>query len=307
MCLGVALLLGSCRPVGQAQAAQGHQPVPCLEATWAVIEPPPQAVVPASSGVVDLVCSLLPAARVAALPSQTLRYSGLRDDASPHLARPTFSVYESERILVHEPDLVLADTWQSADTTERLRESGLCVLVMSEAVNWPAIREQIVQLARVLGVRAEGEALVSAYDQRVEALQDQLGEAPRLGAICYSNGGAGGWLAGAGTTNDEALRLAGLTNLAAETGRRGHVPVSFEELLVMDPYLIVVGGEVGDQQQSGTARLLLENEALSGLQAVRAGRVLVIDSWLYTTTSHHIIDAAEEIARLAQPYRDLAR
>jgi iron complex transport system substrate-binding protein len=270
---------------------------------WPILDPAPQAVIPASAGVVDMVCALLPPERVAALPSQALRYSSMRDARSPHLARPTFTVYESERILVHEPDLVMADTWQSADTTQRLREADVSVLVLPEATDWASIRQLILDVATVLGAEPEGARLVGAYDRRVSELQRATEGRERPTAICYSNGGAGGWIAGAGTTNDEALGLAGLRNLAAEGGRRGHVAVSFEELLLLDPDLIVVGGQAAAQEPGGTAALLLSTPALADLRAVRDGRILVIESWLYTTTSQYVVDAAEEIARLAEPYR----
>ena len=268
---------------------------------------PPVRVVPVSAGAVDLICSLLPPERVAALPAQALRYSGLREGTSPHLALPTFTVYESERILVFGPDLVVAQTTQSADTTARLRAAGVPVLLLPDANTWPAVREQLLMVARLVDAEPEAQRLVGRYDQRLVELRTSLEGQPRPTALCYSNGGAGGWVAGADTTNDEVLQLAGLRDLAAEAGRRGHSMITYEELLVLDPDLIVVGGQADAQQAGGTAALLQTAAPLAGLRAVREGRILVLDSWLYTATSQHLVDAAVELARLAEPFRDLAR
>ena len=269
-----------------------------------VPNPRAQAVLPASAGAVDLVARLLPPERVCAMPAQALRYSGLRDASNPHLALPTFAVYESERVLDHKPDLVLAHGWQKLDTTSRLREAGIPVVVLHDAVDWQEIRAQILEVGRLLDVEPEAELLVAGYDRRLTSLNTELTGQRRPTALCYTNGGAGGWVAGAGTTNDTALELAGLRNLAAESGRRGHVSITFEELLLLDPEIIVVGGEADAQQPGGTAELLRTAPALAELRAVREGGVLVLDSWLYTTTSHHVVDAAVEMARLAAPLRD---
>jgi len=87
----------------------------------------PERVVPGAAGSADVVCALLPPGRVAALPGQALRYSGVRDPESPYLALPQFHVYEAEPILSHRPDLVLAHPWQVGETTLRLQEAGVCV------------------------------------------------------------------------------------------------------------------------------------------------------------------------------------
>src|SRR5262245_43928829 len=51
---------------------------------------PPRRIVPASSGLADLVCALAVPERIAALPSQVRDYSGLREPGNPYLARPQF-------------------------------------------------------------------------------------------------------------------------------------------------------------------------------------------------------------------------
>ena len=158
-------------------------------------------------------------------------------------------------------------------------------------------RDQILTVGRLLGAELSAEALLARYDARVVTLAEAGRELSAIHALCYSNGGYGGMVAGAGTTNDELLRLAGLTNLAAEQGRSGHAEMGFEELLLLDPDVFVVSGG-GDGALGGTARLLTTEPALAGLTAVREGRILVLESWLYTTLSQHLVDAAERLQEL---------
>lgn len=259
-----------------------------------------RAIVPAAAGAVDIVCALVSPERVAALPRQALKYSGLRNADSPYLKRTRFEVYTAEPILAAGPDLVLAHSWQRGDTTARLTEAGVPVVILPDPRSWDEVVSQVRLVGRLVGAEAAAEELLASYQPRVDVLERSRPDV-MLTALCYSNGGAGGWVAGASTTNDEILRLAGLRNLAAEAGRVGHDTITVEELLVLDPDVFVVGGAADAQQPGGTLRMLQEDPSLEQLRAVRGGRVLVLDSWLYTTVSQHMVDAAERLAELARP------
>lgn len=255
-------------------------------------EAPPMAILPGAAGSVDLVCALVPPERLAALPDQALRYSGLRDPDSPYLSRPRFDVYEAERVLAVMPDLVLTHPWQSPDTTARLREAGVDVVQLPDPEDWPGLVEQVRQVGELLGAEAAAANLLERCDAKLQEITSEAERRPVWTALAYSHGGAGGLVAGAGTTNDEILRLAGMRNIAP---RAGHTALSFEELLVLDPDVLLVGGEADSQESGGTLAVLRSEPALAGLAAVAEDRIVVLESWLYTTLSHHLLDAAEEV------------
>ncbi len=263
------------------------------------LDAPPRAVLPAASGGVDLLCALLPPERLAGLPTQAERYSGVRDPDSPYLARPRFAVYEAERVLALRPDLVLAHAWQSPDTTARLRETGVPVVLLPDPSDWAGVEELLGLVGRLTGTDEAAAALVGSCRARLDAIAEVAARRPEWTALAYSHGGMGGTVAGAGTTNDEILRLAGLRNVAP---RPGHGPLTFEELLVLDPDVIVVGGPADAQDAGGTERVLRGEPALAGLRAVAEDRLVVLDSWLYTTLSHHLLDAVEEVQRQCAPW-----
>jgi len=285
--LAVALAAGLCA-CGQAP------PVPELPHFATA----PMRIVPASSAAVDMVCALVVPERIAGLPAQAADYSGLGArgaEGEAYLRRPQFQAYAAEPLLALSPDLVLADNWQLADTTARLREAGVPVVALTSLESLADVRETFLVLGRLLGVEERARAEVAALDVRVTALAAGAERRRGHSALAYSNGGAGGWVAGAGTAADEWIRLAGLTNAAAD--RVGHQRCSFEELLAMDPDLLVVSGPATFDRKGATESLLRAEPALAGLRALSGRHLIVLPAWLYDTVSQHVVTAAEALAR----------
>ena len=262
---------------------------------------PPQRIVPASAGVLDLVVALVPAARIAGVPSQALPFSaaGARADDPDLLARPRFDAYVAEALLALSPDLVICDRWQSPDTTERLREAGVRVLELGELESLDSVRAALRQLGEVLGAQAACDATLADLDARVARLAESAPRRAGWRALSYTNGGGGGWAPGAGTTADEWIRLTGMSNAGAEGGRTGHVRCSFEELLALDPDLIVVSTRSEGGGEGVSARILREEPGLANLRAVRLDRIVVLDAWLFSGVGPQVVAAAEQLAPLA--------
>ena len=273
---------------------------------------PPRRIVPASATAVDLVTALVAPERVAGFPVQALEYStlhGSSDGLGAFAQHPRFEAWLAEPVLMLQPDLVVVDPWQAVDTNARLAEAGVRVHRLGEVANLEDALAQLERLAAVLGAEARAAELSAELERRVARLAERTAaRPPRAGsrgpisAMCYSNFGAAGWSAGGNTTIDEVMRLAGCINLLATTGREGHVQVDFEELLVLDPEVIVVSlplamgtGPAGDR--GGASEKLLRTEpALAGLRAVRGERIARLPAWLYATGSHELVTAAEALA-----------
>jgi len=284
------------RAAADAAAPGFPRSVPLADGTTLELAAPPRRIVPASSGLADLVCALAVPERIAALPAQVRDYSGLRDPGNPYLARPQFESYAAEPLLAFRPDLVITDRWSSVETTARLQEAGVVVLVMDGPEKLADVRTSLALLARVLGAEDAGRTALEGLQERVKALAASSPRRAGRTAVAYSNGGTGGWIAGAGTANDEWITLAGLHDAAAAAGRKGHERCSYEELLALDPDVIVVPGLLAGGKVGGTARLLASEPALQSLRALRTGSVVVLESWLYDTVSQHIVTAAERLA-----------
>ncbi|MCC6407495.1 MAG: ABC transporter substrate-binding protein [Planctomycetes bacterium] len=256
-------------------------------------------IVPASATAVDFVCALVGPERIAGVPEQAIDYSILHSDDPRWAATPRFFAYQAEPVLALEPDLVVVCPYQSRDAHERLEGGGVPVFQLTEVATWDEARAMLLAVGDRLGERTKADELVADLDRRVAALERAAEARKGVRAMCYSNFGSQGWSAGSHTTIGEIMRLAGVTNVVAESGRRGHLTVSFEELIQLDPDVIVVGAPLTTPSSSAGDRggaseaLLLREPTLAGLRAVRDRRILVLPAWLFATGSHEIVHAAE--------------
>lgn len=283
------------RAIGGARGADDRARFPRTVTAWDgtsfTLDAPPRRIVPAGASLIDSVEALLGLDAIAGIPEQAAEYSVL-DTVDPALWRdlPTFARYTAEPILALAPDLVLVSPWQAIETTEILVGAGVPVVTMPDAASWPEQLDVLQRLGEILGAETRAQELAARLEARRAALEATAPARAGLRAMTYTNFGTGGWTAGAGTHPDTILRLAGLRNASAEAGRDGHTPIDFEQILALDPDLIVVGGPP-------TARLLREEPVLSGLRAVREQRIVVIAPSLMGAASHRLLDAAEVLAR----------
>lgn len=257
-------------------------------------------VVPTSATAVDFVHALIDPTRVVAIPSQALEYSSLHDDPTLWRSVPRFDVYLAEPILALEPDLVLVDPWQAPETTQRLRSFGIRVVELPQVAHWADARAALLFAARALDAEPKANELVAELDRRVAELGRRANSRPKRTVLCYSNFGGAGSSAGVDTTVHSMFEIIGLDNLVTA---RGHVPMTFESLLTLDPDVIVVSrplkmgeGPAGDRG-GASEKLLLSEPSLTNLRAVRERRIVSIPAWLFATGSHELVSGAEELER----------
>lgn len=280
----LALLMPGCGdPSASAQAAQ--------HATT------PQRVVCANTAASEFICLLVPAERVVGVPQQVDDYSAM-DFKSHGFERATrIERYNAESVLALKPDLVVTHEWQSADTTNVLKSQGLDVLVMKSATSYDDIRATLVELGARLDAVARATEIVRDLDARVATLKASAPTRAHLTAMVYANSGTGGSTAGAHTTNDTTLHLAGLRNAAAEAGLDGHVNLDFERLLAIDPDFLIVASQARGEGGSATKAVVEATPALARSKARQPGHIVILPAALMSTDSPPLIDAAEFVAR----------
>jgi len=257
---------------------------------------PPRRILPVNATALDVVLALAEPDRIAAVAPVSLVYSpaaaGLEWDASRELGR-----YTVENVLAWRPDLVVNNAWQDQAVTRLLSESGVPVLTLRDAESLAELCDCVRTVARALGEEQRGADVVADLERRSAALAERSARGGFAGQrICsYSNFGSGGSSAGAGTSYDLMFALAGLVNATAAADVRGFGDVDNELLLTLDPDWILVGVSAEDPDHSASAEYLATEPALSGLRAVREGRVVRLPAQLYTTSSHYLVDAAEAL------------
>jgi iron complex transport system substrate-binding protein len=212
---------------------------------------------------------------------------------------------EPEVILSLRPDLVFVANWSDAAAVRQLRAAGVPVYLIATAFTVDQIEQKILQVALIVGEQAAGQRLVAGMNRRLQEIERRLAAIPpdrRLTVLDYSPWGAA---MGRGTSWDEVVRKAGLRNAAdgLPVDSWGQVPLSREELIKLDPDLLVLPGWVYGNPSGAEEfyRQVTSDPALRSLKAVRNRRVIQMPERLRATTSQYIVDAIEFLARAAYP------
>jgi len=290
----IPLLLGACGPTPTTAAPEGpRRSVDLGEGRTLEVPAEPLRVLPVTSAAVDIVVALLPPERIAALPRAALFWSGLAEDPGPWAEHTILEGFSGEEVLTLGPDLVIAASWSDPAAVGSIHEANIPVLVLPDAESWEELVGTVDLLGRALGREEQANELIAGLEQRKSALAGT--SRPRWKVLPYSNFGAGGRTSGAGTTLDLVIGLAGLENAAALAGIPRHGTVDLEQVLAIDPDVFLTA--TGNDGVDPGASFLRNEEVLASLRAITRDRILVLPAELFSTSSHHVLDAAEELAR----------
>lgn len=163
-----------------------------------------------------------------------------------------------ESILDRQPDLVIFDRDAHAAVKRLVRMAGVPILEVPWAASLEESQSLIREIARALGRKAEGEALVQEMLERQRALVRPAPPEP-LAAVLQANRGT----AGRGSLYDELLHLAGYRNLAAELGIPAYGRLPIEAVLAGRPDLLVLDGDANRKPARATE--FVDHQALASL------------------------------------------
>lgn len=201
---------------------------------------------------------------------QGFRFAGLPRVES--IARP-------EVILASKPDLVFVAGSDPAQVA-RLRESGLRVEDLGGINGLRTLVPAIRRTGELLGHADRAERLVARL-QRI--LAPTAGpDAPR--AIYVGAAGDALWGGAADTSYHDVLLAAGLRDAAAEAGFTGWPTLGVEQLLALDPPIVV--GE------PGTKDTVCHRPGLEALHACTDGRVIELPARVLSDPGPTMADAA---------------
>ncbi len=301
----VPLLRAAWRPLGVAAACLlvlASSACSRVNETSAVAFGRPERIVAASATAVDVVVALAGLERMVGVPEQALEYSVLHQGRPEPRAIVRFEAYLAEPVLALRPDLVVIDPWQAPETTAQLQSAGVLVLTLPTVRSFEDARQALVLASGVLADAELASRALADFDRRLAALRAR-GRQRELRGLAYSNFGGAGSTAGKHTTIDALFEVLGIENQIAQRGTVGHAGITFEDLLALNPDLILVSeplrmGEGPSGDRGGAAERILRGEpSLAGLRAVREDRILSLPAWLFATGSHELVTAAEELAR----------
>jgi len=258
----------------------------------------PVRIVAANCGAADILQELIDPKRFAAVPVQVEEYAVDPQFWKNHAGIPRFEKFQAERILGYRPDLVVSSSFQDGSTAAAIEAQRVPILYLKDFEALDGIRDTIATVGKATGSEVAAAKIIAQFDAQLKTVAEALKETKPVTVILYSNFGTG-YTAGSGVCQNDIITRAGGINLAAQHGMKGHVPLTFEQLLRMDPDYIVVSGN--DGLDSPQAKVVLSESSLKELRAVKNRHIAVVPSRYLIALSQHAVEAVKSVARQLHP------
>ncbi|HWT63510.1 MAG TPA: ABC transporter substrate-binding protein [Ochrobactrum sp.] len=197
---------------------------------------------------------------------------------------------QAEEVFLMKPDLVLAGTFSSRATVALLRDLGVRVEEFAPARSFDDITTHMKRMGELLGRKEEADRQISAMNAALSEIKRP--EHKQTVALYYANS----YTSGRGTLIDEAIRLAGLDNIADKAGIRGSAMLPLEMLIMEKPDILVRGS------RGRPPALAFENFEHPALRALEGHtRTVALNDNLTVCGGPFSVEA---VARLAEAARD---
>lgn len=205
----------------------------------------------------------------------------------------TYLAPSVEATLALRPDLVVAvPSPGNREAVRAMERAGLRVLVVRDRTLddlWAAVHD----LSAVLGVPAAGEALVGDVRARLDAVHARVATLPPRRVLVLV-GHSPLVAVGGGSLQDELVRVAGGTNIAADAGEVW--PTLTLELVVSRAPEVIVDAGMGTET---TGRELFAG--MTSIPAVEHGRIVRLDGEAFLRAGPRVPDAAAALAAAIHP------
>lgn len=201
-----------------------------------------------------------------------------------------------EDILPLAPGLVIAGEYDDKHRINLLRAFGLTVEIIPLVENLDEVYSSLLSVSKLIGEENRGVVLVEALKQRVnDTVKNKLDvdSDDKKVAVIYA---ANGFTHGRGTIHDELIRLAGFKNGASEAGLQGHGNLSLEQLLKIQPALLIME-DSSDNKNSNAQRILKHPALVRGLPNTR---IVDIPANLWMCGGPSSIDVLEQLVSFQQ-------
>jgi iron complex transport system substrate-binding protein len=184
----------------------------------------------------------------------------------------------AEGLLSLRPSHVLAGDEAGPPTVlTQLRGAGVPVTIVPSALSIDGVGARIRIIASALEVAPAGDALATRVETEARAASAAAQRpVPPRALLLYARGAGMAMVAGAGTSGDAMLTLAGATNVAGSI--EGYRPISAEIVLASAPDVIVA--PTGSLASLGGIDGLLALPGFAGTPAGKARRVVTVDDAL---------------------------
>ncbi|HEY5506756.1 MAG TPA: ABC transporter substrate-binding protein [Coriobacteriia bacterium] len=202
-----------------------------------------------------------------------------------------FTTPNLEAIAAARPDVILVTGGVQADVKAKLSALGAKVVVI-DPKDIEGVYREIDLVGRILGVRAEGEKVVSKMRDDLSLIRAKVSAEPTVTAFIEI-----GWnplyTAGPGTLLNDLLVQAGGVNVVRE---KGYVGYSVEQLVKDQPQVYL-----GTLSSIGTSTALAQRPGYAALSAIKSNQVFQLSDDLVSRPGPRIVEGVLEMAKALHP------
>lgn len=266
----MVLLMVGCGPTQTGTSGTTHQVTDGI-GTVVTVANEPKRIVPIGTSTEDIVLSLVDPSRVAAIGTLPNNVPDAASKVEKHVKA------SAESLLSVQPDLVLIPNWMSPDAIGEMRNMQIPVYVYKTPTTVEEAKATIHEIAGLL--HASDESLIASMDADLKTVEDLASKhtGPRPVVAFYSQFGLNG---GKGSTFDDMCKYMKVTNAAAELGLGAYDNGTREDLIRMNPDVIIIpsASYTSDGYKPASADQLYSDPALQGVKAIANHRVFLVDS-----------------------------
>ncbi len=175
-----------------------------------------------------------------------------------------------EKILLLDPDIVIASGLTKQTTINTLKNNGIAVHFIKKLQSFDDICNQAIELGKLVGKANLALSIVSRSKQRVDSMQSLIPSRDNKLKVFFQIGAKPIFTVIPNTFMDDYIIFSGCENLAADMDRG---TITRESVLRRNPDIIfiVTMGIVGNEEKKTW-------EGYAELNAVKSNKIFIIDS-----------------------------
>jgi iron complex transport system substrate-binding protein len=204
----------------------------------------------------------------------------------------------AEEIIPLRPDLVIAGVYTARPAVAMLKRTDIPVVEVGVPKSLAEVRQQIRDIAALIGEREKGESVVGAMDASLAALPSPSGRVRPRAIVLNPNGAT----VGKGTLVDEVMTRAGLTNVAAELAIDNYGQIPLETVVASAVDVLILSASRDGPPALATE--ILRHPVLSALSD--RPRLVVMPGRLWNCGGPAVVEAIERLMRVAGEVRGAA-
>lgn len=205
-------------------------------------------------------------------------------------------VFNSERIVELNPDVVIAYTIGEEDALKVLEDAGVKVFVIQSATSFEDVYGDIEQLATVMGVEEKGEQLNKEIKAKIADVQAKVKDVETPKNAYYEVSPPPSlYTVGGDTFQQEILDTANVINVFSDL--QGWPQVSEEDIIAKNPEVILTPN---NYIEDAVGEILGRN-SWNTVQAVQNKQVYLLDADTLSRPGPRIGEAVELVAKAVYP------